>query len=73
MLKDKEKLVRDLVNTFNDRDELHKSYKSKMKEIILMSIVEFIEFFKNNECKTNLDVIQWVDKFVEERFRKEEL
>lgn len=32
---DKEKLVRDLVNTFNDCDELHISYKAELKKILI--------------------------------------
>ena len=69
--KDKEKLVRELVDTFNDRDELHIAYKVKMKEIILMAICEFIEYLNQDETKLDLDMVKWIDKFVEEKFRKE--
>ncbi|MCF1193150.1 hypothetical protein LRR18_16295 [Mangrovimonas sp. AS39] len=62
---DKEKLVRDLVNSFKDRDELHTTYKKRMKEIISSA---FINFFNDcNNCEVSIS--EWVDNFVEERFK----
>jgi len=69
-MKNKEKIVRDLVNTFNDRDELHVAYKEKMKDILLHCICEFMEFLDEsakNEIEIDLD--KWINNFVEERFK----
>ena len=61
---EREKLVRDLVNTFNDRNELHIAYKVKMKEIIKNVLYEFGSY-----CSENPDIEEWINNFVEERFR----
>lgn len=63
---EKEKLVRDLVNTYNDRDELHIAYKERMKSIFFA----FFEFM--SEKNENLSLEEWIDSFVEERFKPEE-
>lgn len=63
---DKEEIVRRLVETYNDRDELHTAYKEKMKEIILIAFCDFQEYANRNE---DFDVIKWIENFVEERFR----
>jgi len=62
---DKEKLVRDLVNTFNDRDQLHVAYKEKMKSIFFY----FSEALASEvETKEDFDLMKFIDSFVEERF-----
>jgi len=71
-LKDKEKLVRDLVNTFNDRDELHVAYKQKMKDIIAETISEFIVFLAESQPDDDQMIADWIDNFVEERFKPSE-
>ena len=68
---DKKKLVEDLVNTFNDRDELHLAYKEKMKEIITYAFLEFGNFANDNPDATGEDVEKWIDYFVEEHFKPE--
>ena len=66
---DKEQIVRDLVNTFNDRDELHVAYKIKMKEIITLATIEFINFIKINPNAEDADIFEWINNFVEEKFK----
>lgn len=70
---DKEKLVRDLVNTFEDRDILHFMYKKKMREILSIFIGEFLGIFLKNQKIENDDfeiyLEKWIDDFVEERFK----
>ncbi len=62
---DKEKIVRDLMNTFNDRDQLHEAYKQRMKSIFFY----FAEMLaKEIEDKEDFDLIKFIDSFVEERF-----
>jgi hypothetical protein len=70
-LKDKEKLVRELVDTFKDRNELHEAYKKKMKGIILCVFSEFSRFAEEvGEDNINEESIaNWIDNFVEERFK----
>lgn len=66
-----EKIVKDLVNTFNDRDELHIAYKAKMKNIILYAFDEIGKFHEENPDMDEMDVIKFVNNFVEERFKPE--
>jgi hypothetical protein len=62
---DKEKLVRDLVDTFNDHDQLHVAYKEKMKSIFFY----FSEVLASEvETKEDFDLMKFIDSFVEERF-----
>jgi len=61
----KEKIVRDLVNTFNDRDEFHEAYKDRMKEILKYFTYCLREYLKEEV----VDIHEFIDKFVEERFR----
>ena len=70
-MKDKEKIVRDLVNTFNDRDELHEAYKNKMKSIIFNFADEFILAMAESKITTELLIWEFVDTYVEERFKPE--
>lgn len=63
---DREKLVRDLINTFNDRNELHIAYKEKMKGIILHAFQCFSEDIENGDL---MPLEEWIDNFVEERFK----
>ena len=67
-IKNKEKIVRDLVNTFNDRDDLHSAYKHKMKQIISLALGEFLLFYAESSRSMN-EISDWVDNFVEERFK----
>ena|GEM_PF-2728765 len=65
----KKKLVEHLVNTFNDRDELHEAYKQKMKDIIAYAFLEFADFANENPNATGEDVEIWIGCFVEEHFK----
>ena len=70
--KDKEKLVRDLVDTYEDGNERHQAYKKMMKNIITIAIGDFFDFL--DEHQDNLDLSQeqlnkWVSNFVEDRFK----
>ncbi len=64
---DKEKLVRDLVNTFNDRDELHIAYKKIIKEILRLFSIELVHI----QLDGKLTLQEFINEFVEERFRPE--
>lgn len=64
----KEKLVRALVNTFNDRDELHIEYKKKMKEILSIFASALAQRIIAEEEK-EFDLREFIDIFVEERFK----
>lgn len=66
---DKEKMVRELVDTFNDKDELHIAYKKKMKGIITLALVSFIEDANNEDADIFIDA--WVNDFVEKYFNNE--
>lgn len=68
-IEERERIVRDLINTFNDRDELHEACKSKMKEIITYAIIEFTNLIDENPNVNDGDIYEWINKFVEERFR----
>ncbi len=68
---DREEIVRNLVNTFNDRDKLHIAYKAKMKEIIKNALYEFIAYYHKNPDIDTPDIEEWINNFVEERFRPE--
>ena len=67
-LKNKEKLVRDLVNTFNDRDELHEAYKKKMKEIFSDLISVYLECRSDAEC-SKISLTDFIDAYIETRFK----
>ena len=66
MMKNREKLVRDLVNTFNDREELHCAYKKKMEEIIFVAIHKFLTKLEEDG---DSELSEWIHEFVEETFR----
>ncbi len=68
-IKDKKKLVEDLINTFKDRDHLHESYKGTMKEIIAYAFSEFATFANENPMSTGQEVEKWINDFVEEKFK----
>lgn len=70
-MKDKEKLLKDLVNRFNDRDELHNSYKEKMKSILYNFADAIILAMSEDEITTELSIWEFVEKFVEERFKSQ--
>ena len=66
------KLVEDLVNTFNDRDELHEAYKVRLAKIICIALNEFADFAENcKENKLEMTVMDWCKDFVEQRCKKE--
>lgn len=69
---DNEKIVRDLVNTFNDRDHLHLAYKNRMKYILLNFFcaihVEYESY--SNEIDPD-DLMKFIDTYVEEHFKPE--
>ncbi len=66
-LKNKEKIVRDLVNTFNDRDELHKAYKEKMKHIFADFVSAYLECRTDKDC-SKISLEDFIDAYVETRF-----
>lgn len=67
-LKNKEKLVRDLVNTFNDRDELHMAYKKRMKHILADFIESYMESRTDQDLR-ELSLTDFIDAYVETRFK----
>lgn len=68
-MKNKEKLVRDLVNTFNDRDELHAAYKERMKDILLIFALKLSTYAMERENDSHLDMEEFVHNFVETHFK----
>ena len=64
---DKEKLVRELLETYENGNARHKFYKSVMKKIIYDAFSEFYEKHKNNEVSEK-QLVEWIDEFVEEKF-----
>jgi hypothetical protein len=71
-MKDNEKIVRDLVNTFNDRNELPIASKGKMKQILFQFTDSFIVALNNDKLDTQLSIWEFIDQFVEERFKPQE-
>jgi hypothetical protein len=71
-IKDKEKIVRGLVNTFHDRNELHIAYKKRMKVIFSQFIDAFVVHAESLEDhEADFDIAVFIDRFVEERFKSE--
>jgi hypothetical protein len=70
-IKNKKKLVEDLVNTFNDRDELHIAYKKKVKHILFDSITSFLKDFEDYPHDDIMvsDLNEWISIYVETRFK----
>ena len=66
-MNNKEKLVRDLVNTFNDGDELHKAYKKKMTDILFQCFEYYADWLKKDGPMPELKDI--IDQFVEIHFK----
>jgi hypothetical protein len=64
-----EKIVRDILNTFDDHDELHIAYKTKMKEIITYAIIGFVDFIDKNSNVEDADIMEWINNFVEKGFK----
>jgi hypothetical protein len=62
---DKEKIVRDLVNTFNDRDELHIAYKAKLKKILINFALALEEYEEDAPSKEGISLYEFVDVYVE--------
>lgn len=67
-LKDKEKIVRDLINSFEDRDDLHQAYKEKMKKLIHNALETFCDFLDKSSPDEDMILSKWVNDYVEERF-----
>ena len=70
-IKDKEKLVRDLVNSFNDRDELHKEYKERLKGMFRHFIHVFINYYED-EDEQKLTPEDFIAMYVEYSCKKAE-
>ena len=71
---DKEKIVRDLVNTFNDRDQLHAAYKKRMKGIFFDFFCCITENFEDQpEENINIQMIKsFINQYVEQRFKPQD-
>jgi len=67
-IKNKEKIVRDLVNTFNDRDELHEAYKLRMKEIFANFIGCYLGYRSSEDCRKK-SLKEFIDWYVETNFK----
>ncbi len=74
--KERKKLVEDLVDTFEDRNELHKVYKARVKIMIRDAIECFSKFLMSSggehwdSATTHRNLDLFVDRFVESRFKK---
>lgn len=66
-MKDREKMVHDLVATFKDMNELHIVYKERMKNIIGYAV----SCLAKDIDKADFNLKKWVDQFVEENFKAE--
>lgn len=69
---DKEKLVKDLVNTYEDGNERHQAYKKMMKNIIAIAIADFFDFLDENPDNlifSQEQLNKWVSNFVEDKFK----
>jgi len=70
---DKEKIVRDLVNSFDSRSELHQTYKKRLKDMMMDCIENFLsEYIEKDNFSTYEDVEKWIDNFVESRTKLRE-
>jgi hypothetical protein len=72
-IKSKERIVRDLMSTFEDRNELHAEYKQRMKDIILISISYVLgkieeHALANDGVPSEIEICQFVNEFVENHF-----
>lgn len=64
MIKDKKKIIEDLVNSMEGRNDLHELYKIKMKNILMhfsCSVAQLDDDLSQDEF------IKYIDKYVEER------
>lgn len=68
MIKNKKKLVRDLVKAFDDRDHLHQAYKEKIKQM-LMEYTESLAYLPS-DCTGEM-IEEFIDIYVETRFKPE--
>ncbi len=67
---DRELLVRQLVDSFDSRSDLHKAYKGKVKRMMMDCIQEFLnEYIEKDNFSTYEDLEKWVENFVETRFK----
>lgn len=72
-IKNKKRIVRDLTYTFEDRNELHATYKQRMKDIILISIsyvlgkIEEHALAHDSEL-SEIEIYQFIHEFVENNF-----
>jgi len=67
----KEKLVRDPVNTFIDRDELHEAYKKKLRGILIHFALALEEFEKDASTDRSTTLYEFVDAYIEYTIQKE--
>lgn len=67
---EKEQLIRDLISTFKDRDELHTAFKEKIKSILQYAFYEFIRDVATNQDK-EITVETFIEEFVENNFKPE--
>ena len=66
---DKEKLVKDLIDTFKDDAEIHLAYKDRMRQLIADAL---ISLGKDATEKPDLNLIEWIQNFVDNRFKRPE-
>lgn len=73
-MNNKEKLVRDLLSTFDDRNDLHEAYKKKMKEILENFIYSLVQSSLGNKKfdKISLyDLREFINLYIENHCRPE--
>ena len=74
-MKNKKELMKELIDTLENRNDLHSIYKEKQKDIISTA---FACFIVDTECLNKDDIDsefmnKWINDFVEERFIMEKL
>jgi len=75
-IKNKKKIIKDLMSTFEDRSALHEAYKEKMKDIILISVsyvlVKVEEYiFAHGKVPCEIEIYKFISEFVESHFEME--
>lgn len=70
-IKDKKKIVEDLIDSFEGRSDLHRAYKDVMKKIICDAIIKYADHLI--ECEEQevefLEPELWVHYYAEKHFR----
>jgi hypothetical protein len=64
---DKEKIVRDLVGSFDSRDSLHLAYKAALKKLIYEAFFYLSEHMEEDSSKN--DLMEFISDFVESTCR----